>query len=259
MGHFAISSMDERQKPVAGVEVARTVIQEESKKGEGLRRSKRVEMQCLLAASVKKQKKSDNNCSTGDCMWCKLGVFEEKTGFSGQLKAAKERLRQVFHEKVEKIKESRDVQESFSILERFGSKVSRRYRHYCLLKAINNLLGESVFSADELKLHQDQESAYGNFRFGDLQSAMELSNLEMVRRKDLEKLGIRRGLEAQENGLFLVGITCRGRGLKHALGFDANEGHYIDQSQMCPIAKKSLFKHFEFNKLQRVFEVRQFK
>jgi hypothetical protein len=101
-------------------------------------------------------------------MWCKLGVFEEKTGFSGQLKAAKERLRQVFHEKVEKVKESRDVQESFSILERFGSKVSRRYRHYCLLKAINNLLGESVFSADELKLHQDQESAYGNFRFGDL-------------------------------------------------------------------------------------------
>ena len=71
--------MDERQKPVAGVEVARTVIQEESKEGNGLRRPKGVEMQRLLAASVKKQKKSDNNCSTGDCMWCKLGVFEEKT------------------------------------------------------------------------------------------------------------------------------------------------------------------------------------
>ena len=28
--------MDERQKPVAGVEVARTVIQEESKEGKGL-------------------------------------------------------------------------------------------------------------------------------------------------------------------------------------------------------------------------------
>jgi len=81
--------MDERQKPVAGVEVARTVIQEESKEDKELRRSKRVEMQRLLAASVKKQKKSDNNCSTSDCMWCELGVFEEKTGFSGQLKAAK--------------------------------------------------------------------------------------------------------------------------------------------------------------------------
>ena len=139
-----------------------------------------------------------------------------------------------------------------------AAPIEGKYRHYCLLKAVNNLIGRKVVTAENVMEARaflgNKACKAGSFSIEEMIQALLKGPYELQRRKQWNQLT----LESQNKGLFIVLAIVGPQRQVHAFGFDANLHHYTDQSKKGFILPENVRSELQIRNITKIFEVQSY-